>query len=71
MLGGLSSTKFNGRPRSTIVAVNPSKKLPERSLSLEELRNRCDIVNEGVDSTTWEISVQNEELRRKLANIFS
>ena len=55
----------------TIVGISPSKQLPDRSLSLEELRSICDIVIEGVDSTTWEISVQNEELRRKLAKIFS
>lgn len=55
----------------TIVAINPSKQLPERSLSQEELRNRCDIVIEAVDSTTWEISVQNEQLSRKLAKILS
>lgn len=65
------SKNLNQVNECTIVAVNPSKQLPERSLSLEELRDRCDIVIEGVDSTTWEISVQNEELSRKLAKMFS
>lgn len=55
----------------TIVAVSPSQQLPERNLSLEGLRSKCDIVIEGVDSTTWEVSIQDEELRLKLAKYFS
>lgn len=55
----------------TIVAVDSPNQLPDRNLPLEELKNLCDIVIEGVDSTVWEITVLNDELNRKLAKHFS
>ena len=54
----------------TIVAVNPSKQFPDRELPLDRLRELCDIVIEGFDSTVWEITVQNDELKRRLVKHF-
>lgn len=50
----------------TIVAINPAELLPERGLSLENLRKTCDVVVEAVDSTSWEISVKDFSISRKL-----
>lgn len=55
----------------TIVGFNTSKHMPSRDLSLRQLREICDIVIESVDSTKWEISIRDDDLRQKLAKHIS
>ena len=50
----------------TIIAVDSLELLPDRGLSLESLREICDVVIEAVDSTGWEISVKDISLSKKL-----
>lgn len=55
----------------TIIAVDSAKLLPDRCLSLEKLRENCDVVIEAVDSTSWEISVKDLSLSKKLVQKLS
>ncbi|NJK63931.1 MAG: hypothetical protein HC921_15715 [Synechococcaceae cyanobacterium SM2_3_1] len=55
----------------TIVGVNPTESLPNRSLSLEDLRKICHVVIEAVDSSYWEVFLKDEVLSKRLVEKFS
>ena len=54
----------------TIVGVDSPESLPNRSLSLDDLRDFCEVVIEAVDSTYWEIYVKDEVLYQRLVKQF-
>jgi len=54
----------------TLVGVNHANSLPDRTLSLDELKKRCHVVIEAVDSTSWEVYVKDEALSRGLMEAF-
>jgi len=55
----------------TLIGVESTELLPNRSIPVEDLREVCDVIIESVDSTYWEVHLKDKVLFRKLAERFS